>query len=254
MHHFLKSQNVLINSEGRKRRSQEYYEQTPLLEYPLLYDNGVYISFYPAILYRSMENYVYDRMRRHDASKFMDKFGEIFERYIDKTLQYSGVNYIRENDIVNLVGYSGNLIDFVILESDANIYIDAKATEITYSGKVSHLSRVLKDKTKDSVLKAIKQAHYVMNNIHDKNNPTGKDKNYLLVVTFKDMFLGNGRTFYETVAKDKMDEIYSEYSGKMIIEPEDMYFISIEQFDVLTELVKKNLVNYKSAIEKALAK
>ena len=65
------------------------------------------------------------------------------------------------------------------------------------------------------------------------------------------MYLGNGRTFYETVAKDKMDEIFNEYSGKKIIAPENMYFISIEQFDILSELVKKNLITFKSAIETA---
>jgi len=190
-------------------------------------------------------------MRKHDAAKFMDKFGGIFEQYVDQTLVYSGVKYINEDDVVDLLGHGGNLIDFVILEQDANIYIDAKATEMSYSGKVAHLTQVLKDNTKRSVIKAIKQAHDVMNKISDNNNPISKDRNYLFVVTFKDMFLGNGRTFYETVAKEKMDEIYKEYSGRKIIEPENMYFISIEQFDILTELVKKNIVSYKSAIEKA---
>jgi len=47
---------TLIESEGNKRRSQEYYEQTPFLDYPLIKDENIYISFMPVILYRSMEN------------------------------------------------------------------------------------------------------------------------------------------------------------------------------------------------------
>ncbi len=241
----------LLKSEGNKRRSQEYWEQTPLLEYPLVDNDGTFLSFLPVVLYRSMENYIYDKMRKVDAAKFMDKFGEIFERYIDNSIAYTGLKYIKEQDIVNLLGHKGNLIDFVILESDANIYIDAKATEMSYSGKVAHLSQVLKDKTKKSILKAIKQAHDVVNKISDNKSQLDKDDNYLIVVTFKDMYLGNGITFYETVAKDKMDEIFNEYSGKKIIAPEDMYFISIEQFDILSELVQKNLITFKSAIETA---
>ncbi len=245
--------NLRENGENR-RRSQEYYEQTPFLEYPLIRNGGNYISFLPIILYRSMEHFIYDRMRKINAERFMDKFGDIFERYVEKTLSYASVDYINEKDIIGLLGHSGNLIDFIVLENDANIFIDAKATEMSYSGKVAHLSQVLKDKTKNSVLKAIKQAHDVLNridNISVNNKSISKNKNFLLVVTFKDLFLGNGRTFYETTAKDKIDEIYREYSGKQIIELEDMYFISIEQFDILTELVKKGVVTYTSAIEKA---
>jgi hypothetical protein len=244
----------LKHTDDNQRRASEYYEQTPFIEHPLIRNDNNYISLFPILLYRSMEHFIYDRMRKINAAKFMDKFGEIFERYIENTLIYSNSDYINEKGVTTLLGHDGNLIDFIVKEDNANIFIDAKAVEMSYSGKVAHLSQVLKDKTSKTVIKAIQQAHDVLRRLDeasDKNTELINDNNYLLVVTFKDLCLGNGRTFYESTAKDKLDEIYKNYSNSTIIPLENMYFISIEQFDVLSELVNSGVVSYSSAIEKA---
>jgi hypothetical protein len=244
----------LRSSDDDKRRAYEYYEQSPFLEYPLIRNNNNYISFYPVLLYRSMENFIYDRLRKINSAKFMDKFGEIFERYIERTLIYSESIYINEKEVTKLLGHDGNQIDFIVKEEDANVFIDAKAVEMSYSGKVAHLSQVLKDKTSKTVIKAIIQAHDVLRKINeasDNNSGLLNNNNYLIVVTFKDLNLGNGRTFYDSTAKDKLDGIYKKYSNGKVIPLENMYFITIDQFDVLSELVKTGVISYSSAIEKA---
>lgn len=264
--HFLKSislpllsiQKKLLDQDDGRRFAHEVLEQTPFLETPFIQVDHNFVCFYPSVLYRCLDSFVYDRLRAWDAEKFMSKFGSIFERYVERTVKHMGLPYVNEQELKNSFDNSGNLIDFILTDTNANIFIDAKAVEMASQGKVTHLSDVVRDKTKNSVLKAIKQAHDVLRQL-ENSKPAGlqlkpRQNNYLLVITFKELYLGNGQTFYDAIAKEKIDEIYREYDNYTQIELGNMYFITIDQFDVLSELVKSKKIGLSEAIEEAKAK
>lgn len=251
----LELEDRLKSKDGGSRRSSEYYEQTPFMEFPLIMRDNEFVCVYPNILYRSIEHFIYDRLRQWDSSKFMDKFGKIFEKYVDNSLAYSQSIYVTESDIKNKLGRSGSQIDFIVSDGMANVFIDAKGVEIANLGKVSHISDVVKDKVENSIIKAIEQAHDVLNKLSQANlenwEITPRDNNYLIVVTFKELYLGNGVNFYESIARDKIDEIYAKYDRQLKIALEDMYFITIEEFDLFCELVNKGKIGMSDGIERA---
>ncbi len=234
----------LVNGDNGKRPAVENYELTPFIEYPLIKEQGRYILTHRNILFRRLEYFVYDIMRSLDAEKFMGKFGELFERYVEKSIIHSEVVFLTEKKMKKLLGIGGNQIDFLIQEKSSNIFIDAKAVEMNSQGKTTHSSEILRNKTKNSILKAIKQSHDVIKKIKDSSEGEIEScpNNYLLVVTFKDLYLGNGENYYEVVAKEKMDEIYGEYSDYPCIPPENMYFITIDDLDVLTNVLKQKKI------------
>ena len=108
-------------------------------------------------------------------------------------------------------------------------------------GKTTHSTEILRNKTKHSILKAIKQAHDVIKKLADNSSNVipSSQNNYLLVITFKDLYLGNGTDYYEVIAKDKIEEIYDKYKNYPFIPPENMYFITIEDLDILTDIIKQ---------------
>jgi len=254
----LSIKETLTTRDNGRRTAQEYFEQTPFLEFPLIQTNQDFLCTYPNVLFRCLEHFIYDKLRMWDAQKFMGKFGPMFEKYVEKTIEYTGLPYINESNLKKHLKNKGNLIDFIICDNDSNIFIDAKAVEMAYQGKVTHLSEVLKDKTKNSVIKAIKQSHDVLKQLGTSgmSHPFLKNqaKNYLLVITFKELYLGNGRTFYEAVAKKKIDSIYDEYKGHSKIKLEDMYFITIDEFDVFAELIKTKKIGLAEGLDEARKK
>ena len=70
-----------------------------------------------------------------------------------------------------------------------------------------------------------------------------------MVVTFKDLYLGNGTAYYEVIAKRKMDEIYDEYDSYHCIPPENMYFITVNELDILTDILKNKALTLTEIIE-----
>jgi hypothetical protein len=241
--------------DNRRRSAQEYFEQTPLMETPLIQTDQGFLCVYPNILYRCLEHFIYDKLRLWNSQSFMDKFGPLFESYVEKGIKYTKLPYITESEIKMSLGTSQKIVDFIVVDDDANVFIDAKAVEMSYQGKVSHLSEVVKGKSKVSVIKAIRQSHDVIKHLECSNvkhtilRPT--KQNYLLVITFKELYLGNGRTFYEAIGKDEIDSIYREYDGYSNISLENMYSITVDEFDIFIELIKSKKVGLVEGIEKA---
>ena len=245
----------LLNLEGAGRRSSEFYEQTPFLRFPLLKVNGQYLCVYPNVLFRTLEHFIYDVLRSWDSNRFMAKFGDVFERYLEKGLIYAKVPHANEAVLKRELGGTGSVIDFLCHDRDSNILIDAKAVEMAYEGKVTHLPEIVKDKVKTSIIKAIEQAFDVLRRLQITNskNPVIQHRktNYLLVVTFKELYLMNGRNFYDAIAKDKLDEISEEYKGSPQIPLENMYFITVEEFDYLIEMIRLGKTSFEVALAKA---
>ena len=79
-----------------KNVSYEFYEQSPLQRYPFLYNSGKYYCYSPVVLNSTIQNYIYDTLRKDEPQKFMNKFGPIFENYVDKILEYGSFKYFKE--------------------------------------------------------------------------------------------------------------------------------------------------------------
>ncbi|ROP11029.1 GapS1 family protein [Vibrio crassostreae] len=217
----------------------EWYEQTPFLRFPLVKYDNKYTCLNHYVLLRSIEGYVYDLLKNDNPQSFMGGFGKVFEAYLYRGLNFSSCEYIDENVLKGQVPEGVNVIDFIVTNDNSNIFIDAKAVELPYLGKVSDNPKVILGKVKTSALKAIKQAN-VLNDYLLKNGLDSvefKSDNYLLVVTYKELYLGNGADFYESVAKAAVDEITRDLDSTAVIPLENMYFITLEEFDLLCSVV-----------------
>jgi len=188
-----------------------------------------------------METYIYDTLRIHDPHSFMDKFGSAFEEYVEKGIQYTDIPYLKESDLKKYSN-GGKTTDFVLVDEGINILIDAKGVEMGYLGMVSHLPNVIKDKTKVSVIKGIKQGYETVKLLRKvsliNGIEIGKEDSFLLIVTFKDLYIGNGKDFQSYIAKYTFESIDAEY-GEQLIPPQNMYFISINDLDEFFLCIKR---------------
>ena len=150
------------------------------------------------------------------------------------------MKYLTEKGIQNILD-TKKCVDYLVCHKEANIFIDAKGVEMHYLGKVSDDPKVIEGKIKGSALKAIEQAldlNEKLLNFNSCDDLKHQNKSYLLVVTYKELYIGNGRSLYESIGGDKIDSIYSKYVNGSHIPLEHIYFITVDEFDTLTSLVK----------------
>jgi len=232
----------LTSNESRYRDvSYEFHEQTPLKEYPLLKYQDKYYCYSKELLFAALNDFIYDSLRGVDPQFFMNKFGSIFESYVNDVLSYSEADFISEKDLKQSLTSSKKVVDFLVYDSDSCIFIDAKGVELAFLGMVSHKSEVVEDKSRSSVIKAIAQGYETAANLAANPNTTNlvlnKDR-FLLVVTYKDLYLGNGQDFYQEIAGDKLHQIVEGHGGQKWIPFQHIYFISIDDLELMIQCAK----------------
>jgi len=247
--------NRLSKDDLSKGNYSEYYEQSPFIKYPLIKHGVKYTCVDPFILYRCIEHFLYDTLKADEPQKFMQSFGKIFESYLIKGFKYANLDYVEESELKKNIPAKSKCIDYVIKQKDFNIFIDAKGVEMPYLGKVSDNPKIILDKVKSSAIKAIEQASAFNNHIFLNDNkalPKFKMNSCLLVVTYKELYLGSGQLLYDTVAKEKIDSINKSINEEARIDLKRIYFITIESFDFMMSLVKNHKFDIGDILEKVI--
>lgn len=229
----------------------ESIEPTPLLRYPLLKEENRYHCYFVHLLFRTIQNFVYDTLRAADASAFTSKFGPIFERYLEHGLSHAGLGYMTESVLATKLPPRSKLVDFAILSDEAAILIDAKAIQFTYPGMLARTSATLADKA-STALKAVDQGFTVAANLKASGAIEETCPLFLLVVTYKDLLLGSGRKFYDNATKDTIDGFAAAHDGIHPIPVDHIFFLSINDFDLLMEHIRSSGIRLADFLHKAV--
>ena len=238
--------------EERKRGSTEFRERSPLVKFPLMKMQDDYYYYSILTLLNSLENFVYDTLRSTKSQEFMSIFGLMFERYVERGMKHLGEDFLTESVIMRRAG-GAKTVDYAVLGGHANILIDAKGVEMTHGGMTSHRPEVITGQAKSSVLKRIRQGVETARMLA-KDEPTRwiRDRNFLLVVTFKDLYLGTGAEFFSYVVQDRVTSALGAPAEESIIPLEHMYFMSIDEFDYLVEALRRNNMTLEALLREVV--
>lgn len=253
---FASLKDKLVRQQSSRRVQYEAYEKTPLKETPLLKHNGQYHPFSRELLARCLETFIYDTLRSDDPNSFMNRFGPMFERYVGNSISGSRIKHITEGELSRLLPGQGRVVDFLLVDDGNKAFVDAKGVEMSYLGMVGHMPKIITDKTRDSIIRGITQGFQTASRLEHTNTSVGAEmgqgKSYLIIVTFKDMFVGNGLDFYQYVAKDTLDGLIEEYGGTSPVPFEHMYFMSVDDFDLLLGGIASGHLRLTEALEHAV--
>lgn len=191
----------------------EYYLPTPFLEKPFIKVNEEYLQIHPQLTSTSLQTFIYDSLRKHNAETFMDKFGGLFENSLHKLIIESKLRFHTEDELIKLLPKDNKVVDFIIPSENSNIYIDVKGVEIHSRGMVTLSPRDISSTIKSSVLKAIRQSLEVHRGLDRVKSPLipFKDESFIICVTFKNLFLGGGKFIFNSYAKRDIIKIYSNF-------------------------------------------
>ncbi|ROM75333.1 hypothetical protein BK655_23950 [Pseudomonas brassicacearum] len=160
-----------------------------------------------------------------------------------------------EAELNQALAGEGKLVDFIAVDGNANVLIDAKGVEMSQVGMVALQRGDVRRATQTSLIKAFQQGHEVSHRLAllDSSHPVirKRNKTYLLAVTYKELYIGNGVALAKVVGSHELDKIRSSYSAQEFIPEENIYFLTIHEFERLMCLVEAGKVGLVEALEKA---
>ena len=220
----------------------QFYNRSPFRLKPFIKanENESYLLISKAVLAYFLEDGVYEMLKNPDSSKFMNKFGPIFESYVKYVLETTNIHFDYRENISKIC--SSKAVDFVILENKHIVMIEAKGIDLPLFGHVSADIKIVANKVKTSILKAIEQGYATIDAYKEYHRLSGNES-FLLIITFKELNLGIGRSFTEAFG----DEFSTNRtSTKRTISSSNIFIIDISEFEDMCQLlVKSNMTLYE---------
>ena len=131
----------------------EYFEPSPFLRHPLIrHDDMLFRRFLRPCCLSRYTTFVYDALRRENAQEFMNKFGPMFEGLVGRSVTSVQNVVLREDDLKRHFSDSANqqYVDFLVVEKECNIFIEAKAVAMSLQGMVTDRPGTVRTQTKAS--------------------------------------------------------------------------------------------------------
>lgn len=204
----------------------EIYERSPFFYKPFYCAGGKYYLWNISILNEFLEYGIYDFLKKIIPDKFGDCFGPIFEKYLEKRLIEYSIPYVSENELRNQ-GFEKQ-VDYLLEEGKDVVLIESKAIEASRHVKLLPTDQAMSNAYKKDVVKGIAQAHYVFKKL---TNEKDVQEGFLLIVTYKELFLGNGESVWDEFIEDTLNNKYGIENCS--IKPENIFFLSADSYDKL---------------------
>jgi len=219
--------------------TEEYFEQSPLMRFPLIKMGDTYLIISDDLLKTALSTFVADVLRNYDTQWFMREFGSMYEELLNTSLSSIGVDFVTEDELVQHFGHrkGRKFVDFVVSDKGCNIFIEAKGVSLRWDVMVTDIPEKIAARSETSIEKGIRQAYNLAANVLPGTTIEGIEfgtgDNYLLLVTFKDTYLCNGQFYFNNIDSVVIDEIIANEGKGDLIPLSHIFFISVDELEIL---------------------
>jgi hypothetical protein len=228
-----------------KNISLQPNETTPFVRYPLLKLGNEYLVYSRRVYEVTLGNIFYDIMKREGGSSLSEQFASELEKYVKNAFLQVKLKFYSEVELkYHLKGEK--VTDFLLPFDDCTVLLEIKSCEMRPSVKVNPKTQQLINELQDSVIKGTIQGISLVNTLKQSKDGLvipNRDKFFLLIVTYRELFLGHGRSAWDEFLREAViKELANTQIDINAILPDHIITLNIEEFDLLiAALNNKNI-------------
>ncbi|MEK0338242.1 MAG: hypothetical protein QQN41_12490, partial [Nitrosopumilus sp.] len=160
-------------------------------------------------------------------SKIKQDFDNRFESYLEYGLKENGLDYKRGNELKSNSA-SEKECDYLI---DNFLYTECKAIEMKPLAQINPTDTILRNNL-EHVIKAYQQILATAN----RNNKNGEI--FGAIVTYLPFYFSDGTDAWNEFLKEPIEAFLNKHSYKLLIPPENLFFIDLVSWDLLMDVLK----------------
>src|SRR5699024_9160377 len=147
------------------------------------------------IFFHGLEEAVHTRLSE-SGQVYTDSFSKVFEDYVIELIRDSGVYAIKDQEFKRIGNASMPAVDALIPSAEGNVLIESKMSLFSDVGLLSDKPRLVKSKLKrirEAIVQGWRVGDLIRSDEIDLDDAKLADNDYLIIVTSRQLLLGNGR-------------------------------------------------------------
>ncbi len=230
-------------------------EPTPFSDKPFLEIGDKLLVYSRKIFEKMIDEYIYDQIKNNKEFDYSEIFSLDMEKYINQALSNSKLSFLNEKDLKRLLPES-KVTDFLITCDDCSVFLEVKSQDINPQVRVFPNDQQLINELEDSVIKAVTQAITLANNLSLQdidNNLRVVSPPFLFIITYKNLYLGNGQMMWDEFLGRVISEKISDQEIDIhLIPPENIVVLSIDEFDLLLSCLQESTLSLFEVLKKMI--
>ncbi|ASY75988.1 GapS1 family protein [Pectobacterium polaris] len=231
----------------------EYYLDPPMLNKPFIHTDDGLVILSKHLLRASLAALVPSVLKKEDGSNYKDKFGRVMESYIATLLGELSSDVIVENELIKLyrdnkISEKTKVVDFVVCETEGNVYIDSKAIEPDKTVKYSNTPLHIKQRLSNSFIKGVIQGQDCARAINEIYKKPISERDSLIIITHMDHYISTGKSIEEMLDHSLFNMIENKH-GFLSISKNRIYYMTIDEFELMIEVSRGKNISITSIID-----
>lgn len=236
----LKSRDDFENLQKLNNEVLQLYETNFFALKPFILFRNQYRIPHRKIFVQTIKHFFYNYLKEN-SSQFPEEFGKRLEKYVELGLIENKISF--QNETALKAKYQLRKVSDFLVESD--ILIEVKAIELHPRSGVLRTKDILLNDLDNTIIKAYKQLLETAQKINPDNEYYG------IIITYKEMYLGFGADTWEEFMKDPIESFCLQHSIDIaILPPQNLCFISIENWDHMMQSIKEGKATLKEILLK----
>ncbi|WP_429323771.1 GapS1 family protein [Pantoea agglomerans] len=221
-------------------KAEEYYERTPFVFRPLFLTENEVVALSKHVLGAGLSTLVPELFSKRLSGVYGDKFGKTVERYLENYIRHTFTGLRSEKELILLykrAGHTGKVVDYLIDEGEARVFIDSKAVMPHRHLRESADARMLNKKIQANLIEGLEKGEKcasIINKI-EKRSPCERDS--LIIILYQDHFISNGAFIASNIQPDVFDNLRQELQH-LPIPANRVYYLTIDEFEMLIDICR----------------
>ncbi len=219
----------------------QLYETNFFITKPLIYFRGQYRIAHRSLFVQTLKHFIYNYLKQNHT-QFPEEFGKYLERYLQLGLLENNISFLTEKELKAKYQLT-KIADYCL---DNNILIESKAIELHPRTGVMRTKDILEGDLDTTIIKAYTQLLSTAAAVDSTKQWWG------VIVTYKEMYIGFGDDAWIEFMSDPVQKFCSENNIDLgILPPQNLCFISIDDWDYMMQVVKDGKATIRQMLEKA---
>jgi len=236
------------------RGKHELYEFPFFKRFPLIrLRDGRIHCWHRIVFARGIEEAVHLRLSEQCGEDYTRSFSRVFENYVTELAADTGKSHMTEDAYKMILGAQAPAVEVVFDVEDCNILVEAKMGLYQDDVVIQDSEKRVFEKTK-KIRDALAQGWKVGRLLREHStlkDRFSKERDFLLVVTSRDLLIGGGEGLKRLYAPDAFRYPDDDPDAAQRLPLTNVFIVGIQDYELVMSGVKVGLIDLSAMLKKA---